>query len=1367
MKADAITISLDQLIPSADSAGFFDDASTYSDVKDTSVDFGSPFKDFDFVSDCSSHRDGIDHPIEPPSITCAWDFTRDDVHQLLQPWDVSPQVDLQAFDVHPMSRIALDQCKPLDFIDAIDIFTDGSHVPARDSEPSRSAWAFVIFGRGHNHDGSKGSQWFGYHSGIVTEHTDPHHDQTGIGVLEPSAYESERSALWWAAAYLLQCPHSCPACLHFDSTAAGGTASGLASCSDSTDDFGLGATFRGIFQMLQQHRAVTFRHVKGHTGQAGNELADAVATAQGNRVIPDGTPDLSLPMIKRTSKHFMQWLFAFGHANDRPQLGNHTISFPGFWPATALPFEWRPGDLCRPSIHCNIDVSFKLATYNVMTLRRHGAVASMKQHLMDSQVHVAGFQETRDSQSRLWKGSPFIRICAAATPQGVGGLQLWVSSAMPFAHRNGRPVFFQKQDLTVAFDSPRLLIVHAHSAGLHFAFIVGHAPHSGDEAKANPHLQAVTKALHHTTWFVCEQETAAVAVTKRGSRPGDPIADVLFNLVMSRAMESIETKLAEQGLLETFEVDNDQPLPYRCRGVHSTQFSGQAWVDDLIFMTSCDDANLLCQRVSQIISIVQTELATMGIKINLSKGKSEAIVHLAGPGSRQLRRELHLEQGSMIRFADAEGCTQTLQAGSRYKYLGSILSIHGTCTADIKHRAGQTFAMLKIVRRPIFKNVQLEPKVKQLVLHSIVLSKMMATSGAWIFDTRSAEQAFTKTIMRIYRYVFALLPGWSREQRYSNEDVVTTLGVLWPSELLHVHRLRSMISAVRLGTIHIWALLQADQQWLSHVEQALAWLSQQVSMNVGTPPEALQMQAFIDMAEETPQRARRLLRRAQRAALNQRIRQHGARKWHAAFTEQLLHIGFTFPVDPARNVAGPNDSEEGFLCSICAKHFRTPHSAATHMMRAHQVHAEHFLWSNRTSCLCCMQEFHTCKRLSAHFQHGGRRCLEQLKLRYQHPDILEQRAAGPDVDHLPFAPIAGPVEQWNTETVDEFRGWRHKPRRPRALPMMARQVRPEEDASTPEFPTCFEPMSVAMPRHIPMPVQFILHFFSGRRRQDDFQHFLEAMADQHHLNLRVLSLDVAIDARIGNLASDEAFTFWNDKAKRGYIYSFLAGPPCETFSKARFRGHGPPPLRSFLHRWGLPGLLGRYHRQVECGSFLWRFTVSMLTSQISAGKGGVFEHPAAYDVSEGPCQGGVHIRCFPEIVALLQWPSLKLFEIDQGKFGQRCRKPTGFMILNHAEAGRIFHAMTLPPHQWQLSGVEMGWDAANQRFATAPLKEYPGHLCATLATIMLSGLASPPRDDDVEIDHRHYEAFVSSTAHLHQLLDTCERGPMQPDWFQG
>eukprot|EP00972_Heterocapsa_arctica_P070269 10379387-Heterocapsa_arctica.AAC.1 len=64
-------------------------------------------------------------------------------------------------------------------------------------------------------------------------------------------------------------------------------------------------------------------------------------------------------------------------------------------------------------------------------------------------------------------------------------------------------------------------------------------------------------------------------------------------------------------------------------------------------------------------------------------------------------------------------------------------------------------------------------------------------------------------------------------------------------------------------------------------------------------------------------------------------------------------------------------------------------------------------------------------------------------------------------------------------------------------------------------------MEARVPRPILLQVYYVLHLYSGRRRQGDFQDHLEEMLATSPLPLCVLSLDVANDRIRGNLA-DEA-----------------------------------------------------------------------------------------------------------------------------------------------------------------------------------------------------------------------------------------------------
>ena len=118
------------------------------------------------------------------------------------------------------------------------------------------------------------------------------------------------------------------------------------------------------------------------------------------------------------------------------------------------------------------------------------------------------------------------------------------------------------------------------------------------------------------------------------------------------------------------------------------------------------------------------------------------------------------------------------------------------------------------------------------------------------------------------------------------------------------------------------------------------------------------------------------------------------------------------------------------------------------------------------------------------------------------------------------------------------------------------------------------------PTSIPRPIgreRIILHAFSGRRRPGDYQWYLEHLLStgQEGLSLYVVSLDIVIDSKYGDLADPETRGFWLSHIFQGFVHGFLGGPPCCTFSKARAvklslsdSRRAPRPVRSATELWG-------------------------------------------------------------------------------------------------------------------------------------------------------------------------------------------------------
>ena len=108
---------------------------------------------------------------------------------------------------------------------------------------------------------------------------------------------------------------------------------------------------------------------------------------------------------------------------------------------------------------------------------------------------------------------------------------------------------------------------------------------------------------------------------------------------------------------------------------------------------------------------------------------------------------------------------------------------------------------------------------------------------------------------------------------------------------------------------------------------------------------------------------------------------------------------------------------------------------------------------------------------------------------------------------------------------------------------------------------------------------YIVHLYSGRRRDHDFQFWMEKYLDEHHPSLRGCPYVISIDTAIHHTMNIHSPALWNhllDCARSGRLIGLLLGPPCETWSAARCHSlpegerRGPRPLRTAAELWGMP-----------------------------------------------------------------------------------------------------------------------------------------------------------------------------------------------------
>ena len=362
--------------------------------------------------------------------------------------------------------------------DRVDVYTDGSF------DGQNSAWSCVVVCR----QGKKAASvaWAG--DVVCIDKESP----KWIGASSHGALQAETSAitmfLWWA------CSAGLPASTYIHSDCLCALKRSEGAWHFAAEDK-LACTCRCMHQVAQEIGVVyweNFAHVKGHSGEAWNELADGLAkfVLAKNSNLPiagdigqwvrSGDID-HLWLLVAASTDPLLWPRHVGSSMSDVHvvLGETEISLcPGI---ASQPLQ-RGGHSKPKSWHC-----LKIASLNVQTLSpdpgepfQHfeGRIGYLREQFELTGAHVVALQETRTSRAECYLSGNFVRLCSGATAHGQLGVEVWFAR-----RRSACSVGFLPDELTVVFWDPRCLCVRVKSQCLKAVVVAIHAPTAQDASR--------------------------------------------------------------------------------------------------------------------------------------------------------------------------------------------------------------------------------------------------------------------------------------------------------------------------------------------------------------------------------------------------------------------------------------------------------------------------------------------------------------------------------------------------------------------------------------------------------------------------------------------------------------------------------------------------------------------------------------------------------------------------------------------------------------------------------------------------------------------------------------------------------------------
>ncbi|CAE7407103.1 unnamed protein product [Symbiodinium microadriaticum] len=282
---------------------------------------------------------------------------------------------------------------------------------------------------------------------------------------------------------------------------------------------------------------------------------------------------------------------------------------------------------------------------------------------------------------------------------------------------------------------------------------------------APEHLTALVNDLFRGSWFRISG-SALLTVTKRGTRPGDPAADVLFSLTLSAFLKSIATDLEAAQLLPEFPT----PASRHDWASHSIDenIGSPAWADDFLQPQTGRDAVDLLARVQASVSLVTTKATSMGMTVSFGREKTAVLlpawIPLLSDGISRAADDAPAYLPIHDPLADV---THRLLVVQAYKHLGGILVATSSPLPDLYHRAARANAVVKPLHRRLFSDAAVPLDTRRALLRSLAVSRFVHTSAAIFLHTAYHRRVWAQQFVALWRSLFRRRPETHTEHSFT------------------------------------------------------------------------------------------------------------------------------------------------------------------------------------------------------------------------------------------------------------------------------------------------------------------------------------------------------------------------------------------------------------------------------------------------------------------------------------------------------------------------------------------------------------------------------------------------------------------------
>ena len=150
-----------------------------------------------------------------------------------------------------------------------------------------------------------------------------------------------------------------------------------------------------------------------------------------------------------------------------------------------------------------------------------------------------------------------------------------------------------------------------------------------ETAGVSPAVVASLQNSMSKTWYTTSPDDTTVYRTSKGTVPGAPLADLLFQYVLHAAVSALDLLLRRSGLAMAVTHGSVQAEAEPC-----------SWLDDLTVLVQSETPGGLAHATICAARLAHQCLGLIGIEVNYSPRKTEALLQWRGRGSRTAREQV-------------------------------------------------------------------------------------------------------------------------------------------------------------------------------------------------------------------------------------------------------------------------------------------------------------------------------------------------------------------------------------------------------------------------------------------------------------------------------------------------------------------------------------------------------------------------------------------------------------------------------------------------------------------------------------------------------------------------------------------------------